>query len=408
MKLRIRNVMKLDLTDLTPETADTIESVQNCMVALFSERTAALQARIPFGNLMRSVVVLDGVRIHTVNGKDTIRPLIDIKDAKEQPPAFYLINGRLTIEPGVSPEQLRRTVAGGLVNGNLLCTDSQANLLGSIGLVVNGKINAYPDGVILREGDLTIDEGFASTAADNQTYMATGTINGLDADLDGLADRGIQFEGAGLVVWEDRLPAARRVWSGDISAIRCVPEGFAYVAGDLLLDRFALRQHGPLMYVDGDCVLFDDLSTEQLTDRLSRLIVHKKLIAPERLIDPVLDACSEYGSLLVYPGRLLRNQDTMEISAATLEGFNDPVSLYNEGYLTFEADISPELLRDKILAIYCHGAMEVPKQLHGIALGLIKEINGHLSVKDEEKPSDNKDIDPNIRVIENAMELRLV
>lgn len=406
MKLRVQNVMVLDLTELTPETADTIDSVDNCMLAVFSQRSSALQGRIPFSNLMKSVVAPDGVRVRFVNGKETIGPAQ--ADAGGEP-AFYLVNGKLTIESGVTPERLKRLIAGGVVNGKVLCTESQAETLRSIGLSVNGKIASYPDGVILCEGTLMVDARFVSAAKDGETYMATGQVCALGDEIAALAEKGVRLQGSRLLVRDKNLEAARQVWNGDTSAVRCVPEGFVY-ADDLILDRFSLRRLGPSIYVDGDCTVSDDLTPEQVSAGLSKLIVGGTLTACERLIDPLLDVCAEYGDVMVYSGRLLDNSGSMEISAATLEGLAEPVTLRNSGYLAFESDVTSDLLREKVLAIHCSGEIRVPKPLHGAALSLAKRLDGHISVADNDSDEDQKQtgVDPDIRVMENAMELKLV
>ncbi len=406
MKLRIENVMMLDLTELTTETADTIDSIQNCMIALFSPASAPLQSRLPFGNLMKSAVVPAGAHLHSVNGSDRITAA---PAGQEPKPTFFQINGKLTVEPDVTVEQLQGTVLGGIVNGVLICSTRQAEVFRAVGVSINGRMVAYPDGVRLHDGTLSIDANFLALAQDGETYMATGDVRALEDGLAALIERNIRLMGSSLLVRAQDLPLARQLWKDDAARIRCVPEGYTYAEGGLKLDRFSLRRYGPAIYVDGDCSVSEELTAEQLTAGLTKLAVRGRLTAPERLEDALFDLCETYGSLLFYPGKLMENTGSMELSSGTLEGLTEPVTLYNAGFLQIKPDVTPELLRAKVQAIHCYGEIQVPNALHGVVLSLAKEMNGHISILGaEEEQGAPQPLDPDIRVIGNTMEYKLI
>lgn len=404
MKLRIKNAMFLDLTELTEETANNIEAIDHCMMALFSQESSALQSKIAFDNLMMSAVVPAGVRPRIVNGSERI----GWAEAETSAPVYYVINGKLTIDAEVSPAQLRRMLAGGILNGKVLCTNGQAEVLRAAGFSVNGKVVSYPDDAELHVGDLTIDEGFASCAVPGKRYFVTGKVSALTQGMDVLAQKGVRIQGASLIVREHNVQAAQAVWCGSVSAVRPIPEGLAYVEKSLMLDRVALRRYGKALYVDGNCFVAESLTAQQLQNGLTKLMVAGCVVTPEGLLDPLLDVCGDYADLVAYDGRLLVNKEVLEISAATLEGFDHPVSLWHEGVLTIDADVSVAMLREKIEGIYLFGEVCVPKALHGTVLSLAKRMEGHITVAGRERAQQPEEAQADVRIIENVMEMKLV
>lgn len=402
--LRIKNVVMLDLTELTEETAAQIERIDNCVIVMLSEESARFLNRLAFENVVQSVVVAKGAKLVTVNGESIISPA-DHPMQKQ----YLMVNGRLVIQSGVTPDQLRQTLAGGIVNGTLVCTRSQAEVIREIGVNVNGSLEAYPNNAILHDGDLKVDALFGQMAANNSLHYAIGEIIAFEADLRALADKGVTLMGRRMLVYTDALTDARRVFKGDADRLIAIERGMRYVKDELTLDYAALRRLGKNIFVKGDVFISDDLKAEQLHGYLERLVVKGMLVCREPVLDDVLAVTQDFGDLTVYEGRLIRNEGAMELSAASLEGFDEPVSIWSEGSLAFDADVTSELFLEKILGLYIFGAASVPEHLHGRALSRVKRLDGELTPEKEKEQAQAEEVlPPDVKVMGNAVELKLV
>ncbi len=404
MKQRIKNVMILDLTELTPETADTIIKIDTCMVALFSEKSAQLMGRLSFGNLMTSAVVPEGVKAQVSNGKLHLTA----GNIQAGAPRYLVCNGYIIIDPDVAPDALSTLYAGGVINGKVVCTRPQADALQRVGFTVNGSWRVYPDGARLVEGSLTVDAAFAAQAEEGALYYATGRVIALHDGLAALAAKGIRLMGSTLITREGMRAAAQAVWAGEAGAMRFVPDDLTYIAGDTTIDRIALRRHGSKLYIDGDCAFAEGLTAEQLQAGLERMQVSGNLVVPEALLDDVLSVCDSFDDVYDYPGRLLRVSGKMTLSAATLEGLPAPVTLFVEGMGELTPDVTPELVREKLLAVYVFGELHVPETVHGLMLSLARRVEGEIRPVEEDAKSTEEKPDGDVRITGNAMELKLV
>ncbi len=397
--LRIKNVVQLDLTELTQETAKTIEQIENCVVALFSKKTAPLLTVLPFKNLVEGVILPTDCEVTNVNGTCSIG-----KEETFQGKRYYIVNGELVIQGDVTGEQLLNTIVGGIVNGQVLCSISQEQVLGSLGVRVNGNIASYPDGAMLYENDLTIDQGFITAAKDNSTHYTMGKILAMGADLNALKAKNITLLGHEMVVYKEDVLLAKELFSGKIVAIE---KDCRLVMGEVKLNYAALRRYGKRIAVLGDVFISDDLDAMRLNEYLEKLSVHGDLILNEAILDDVLEKADEFHDLVVYEGRLLSNTGSLSLSKASLEGLNQPVSIWAVGNLEFKQDVTPQLFKEKVLGLYVFGNATVPEAIHGLALSLVKQLHGQLEPSNGEEGGEDA-VPEGVNVIGNAVELKLV
>jgi|GEM_PF-3606468 len=397
--LRIKNVVRLDLTELTEETAKTIERIDNCVTALFSEKTAPLLAKLPIGSMVKSVVIPEGGGVTSVNGVHTIG-----KADADGEKRFLLINGKLIIRSDVTAEQLSKTICGAEINGTVLCSYSQEQALGALGMHVNGKIQSYPDGAVVHEKDMVIDEAFIKSAEEGSIHYVSGDIIAFDADFAAIKAKNITLLGKSMVVYADKAAQAQALFGGNIIVIE---HGCKYVKGDITLDYAALKRFGKHIAVAGNVFISDDLDAKRLNDNLEKLFVYGELICREEILDDVLEKAEEFKDLTVYQGRLIKNEGNLTLSKASLEGLNESVSIWSEGNLEIAGDVDSGLFAKKILGLYISGNVEVPAALHGRALALAKKMDGQIECLEEEK-NNGEETPDGITVIDNAVNLKLV
>ncbi|HOZ00865.1 MAG TPA: hypothetical protein PLG20_03555 [Candidatus Syntrophosphaera sp.] len=87
-------------------------------------------------------------------------------------------------------------------------------------------------------------------------------------------------------------------------------------------------------------------------------------------------------------GRILELDDdytmftgSMEITRQLLEDSAKGVKLCMVGPLTVDSDITPELLQEKLVALYLIGPASVPENLYGAFMSRVKDIAGHVAVE---------------------------
>ncbi len=86
-------------------------------------------------------------------------------------------------------------------------------------------------------------------------------------------------------------------------------------------------------------------------------------------------------------GRMLELDDAyrvhtgpLHINAAMLAGATEPIMFCVVGPLTIDADITPELLQEKLAGICLIGPASVPEKLYGTFMSIAKDITGIVSV----------------------------
>lgn len=405
--LRIKNVVMLDLTQLTEETAKTIEMIDNCVTAFFSSETVKLMPLIPFKNLVKSVVLDKDARLMSINGICNIHAS-DLSASKQ----YLNINGKLIIDRDVTPNQLASTLVGGHVNGIVLSSAAQSEALKGIGLNVNGRMEVYPDGAILHTQGLKIDEAFTASAEPGSIHYALGDIDARDADLKALGEKHIELYGKRLLIYEDAFGDACAVYKTESGDIIRIPRGMRYVKDDITLDYATLRRLGKRIFLAGDCFIADDLTEDMVAAHLEKLVIKGRLVLSESIMDSILNVADDFTDLITYTGRLIKNEGAMTLSKQSFEGFTEPVTLWSEGMMTISKDVPCELFCEKVSGLYIFGQLSVPKALHAAALMRAKRVEGNLSAKGSEEDSDqaeNEDLQMgNVKVIGNAVEFKLI
>ena len=293
-------------------------------------------------NCANTMPLEENVRFSTVNGPLTI-------SAGQTPPEEKLVvsvNGPLTLEPGC--EEALRSYTSMVVNGPVTCPASMTPLLAAF--QVNGPVQAYPDGAIVLKRSTVLDRVFHLRARQDALYYAAKRVIALSPDIqfEKLAEKNVRFVTKELLVSESHAEAAVALVD-ERADVTILPDGCAYVDDDAQLDEALVKRCGGKLYINGNLSVTPDSAS--VLDQVSYLRVSGNLQVCRSLKDRVLEMDAEYGELYTVGGTVLSSWGSHNISARMLEDAEDGLSAVGCANVSIDADVTPELLREKLVSI---------------------------------------------------------
>lgn len=323
------------------------------------------------------------VRFSSINGAGRIFP----GQAMAEEKVFLIVNGTLDIESG--SEEVLKSYAGIMVNGTLTCPESMTGLLSNIR--VNGATKTYPDGAILLKNTAVLDRVFHLRAKQDALYFAGKQIVALAPDINfaKLTEKNVRFATKRLLVAESMAESAVPLF--DVKTdIEVLPDGCAYVDDDTVLDSVLVRRYGGKLYIDGDLTVNRD-SAEAL-EQVSYLHVNGTVLVTRGMKDQVLGmelACDE---LKVVGGTLIQGRHTVEISTAMLEDAEDGVSIADCAQVTFVEDITPALLKEKLVSLEDCARVKCSKEQLPVIEIFARDV-AHISCGEDDMKNKNAEED---------------
>lgn len=389
MKKMIRDVAALNLCGTTAESLAEITAIENVALVLLTPRVRPLMQHIAMRDVAMVKEVPDGVRLLMHNG--------DLRFTADQlvRPCFLLVNGRLRLDESMTPELIASMVVGGMINGELIAGEKQLAALVQCGVQVNGRNTVMPEGFRLRESGapISVQEAAGMTGG----WMCLGKLILESGAAKMLRQRDARLAGtAGAVVPQEDAEDFYALWQGQ-GEIILLEANTRYVAEDLMLRGAdaALRLRGD-RYVAGDLTLMDTVTPAHLAG-MGRLWVTGTLMLPEALLDTVLPHLENEPELVPYQGKLLVDEEKMELGEAELSAYTQGVTLLVQGQLDLREDLAPEVLRDKIRLLYNCGQITMDARQQAALLPVT--INqGHLSLRkpEAENPTSQGTLDENV------------
>ena len=257
------------------------------------------------------------------------------------------------------------------------------------------KIRTYPDGSIVLKNTTILDRVFYLRAKQDALYYAAGRIIALTSDIDftKLAEKNIRFVTKRLLVSESLAEAAVPLFD-EKADIVILPDGCAYVDDDVELNESLLKRYGGKLYINGDLSITPDGTS--LLDHFSFLRVNGNLLVSRCLKDRVLAMDLEYDDLYVVGSVLITDRAQVEISAAMLENAKDGLSAVNCAHVSISADVSPELLREKLVSIIGCAAVSCASKEQLDIVTLLSIDAASLSLNGQENEDDEPVNDENI------------
>lgn len=386
-KLKI-NAATCDVRKVTEETLSAYDKVEihtACIVT--SPAAQALMGRYAVrvnaaGNLM-----LDGdVRITTINGPMSIHPGQAVPEEK----VYLQVNGPLDIASGC--EEILRGYAGMSINGPITCPESVTGLLS--GFQINGPVSTYPDGSIVLKRNTVLDRTFHLRARQDALYYAARRVVALAPDIafEKLAEKNVRFATRQLLVSESLAEAAVPLFD-EKTDIVVLPDGCAYVNDDAELNEALVKRYGGKLYINGSLAVTPDSAS--VLDQIAYLQVKGNLRVCRSLKDRVLEMDLAYDALLVVGGLLLCDRPSLELTAGLLSGAEDGVSILDCANVTISADVTPELLREKLVSVTdCASVSCATREQMDVVEPLARDVASiSLSGQEDEDEEDGGDED---------------
>lgn len=390
------NTAICDTRKITEEVLSAYEAIEvNAATIITSPAAQVLLGRYHAKLNCASVQVLDSnVNFTVFNGSYAITPSTTAPEEK----MFLMLNGSLDIEP--DSEEALKGYAGMVVNGLVTCPKGLRDLLGSK-LTVNGRLNTYPDGCIRLDNTAVLDRFFHLRARQDAVYYAADQIVALVPGINfaKLAEKNVRFETKKLLVTESLAEAAIPFFSETVD-IAVFPDGCAYMEGDAVLDEALLKRHGGCLYVTGDLTI--PAEAAGLLDQVTFLRVDGDLLVARSLKDRVLSMDIEYGGFYVVGGTILSTAGSDRITAYMLEHAEDGLSVVGCAHIGIAADISPELLREKLVSVIgCASVTCATEEQRGVLSLLAKDV-ASISLEDSRKDDDEDEGDEDLVKINSA------
>lgn len=365
-KLKI-NAATCDVRKVTEETLSAYDKVAintACIVA--SPAAQALMGRYAVSVNAAGSLILDGdVRITNINGPMSIHP----GQAAPEEKLFLQINGPLDIAPG--SEEVLRSYAGMLVNGPITCPEGVTGLLSTF--QINGPVSAYPDGSIVLKHTAVLDRTFHLRAKQDALYYAAKRVVALAPDIafEKLAEKNVRFATRQLLVSESLAEAAVPLFD-ERADIVVLPDGCVYVDDGVKVDENLLKRYGGRLYVAG--LVHVTPESAPLLDQITYLRAGDLRVC-RSLKDQVLAKGWAFDELRVVGGTVICDRAMAELDAAVLENAADGVSVLDCARVVLAEDITPELLREKLVGIAdCAAVVCASKEQQRIVDALAEDV----------------------------------
>lgn len=334
-----------DARRVTEETLSGYDKIRlDCGLLLTTQESREALGRCGAEIKAAGIQEIEGdVKVTTVNGKTEIAPGQAASDCK----LYLVINGALDIASG-SEEELKNYV-GITVNGKVSCPKSMTPLLA--GIVINGKIEAYPDGCIRLKRTALLDRTFRLRAREGALYYAAGRIAALDPALDfaALAAKNVRFSTPHLLVAESLAEAAAPLFDEE-TELTVLPDGCALVSDDADLDESLLDRCGGKLYLLGSLYVAEGKGA--LLERFTFLRVSEDVQAVRSEEAAVRGSCAEYQRLRAMGGTVVRNRTApVSVSRTMLEQAESGLSVESCVEVCIEEDVPPALLRERLVSI---------------------------------------------------------
>lgn len=393
-KLQI-NCATCDVRSITEELLSQYEEVKiNAATIITNQAAQALLGKYAVEiNAASNFSVEGDVRFSTFNGPVTLSSGQSVPQEK----TIAVINGPLTLEPGCE-EQLMGYISA-TVNGPVTCPASMTGLLSR--LHINGPVQPYPDGATILKRTTVLDRFFQLRARQDALYYAARRIVALTPDINfaRLSEKNVRFVTKALIVSESLAEAAVPLFD-DKADIVVLPDGCAYVDDDAELNENLLKRYGGKLFISGNLTVGPDSAA--LLDQVSYLKIDGDLLVCRSLKERVMAMDIEYDDLHVVGSVLIADRGQAEVSAAMLEAAEDGLSVMDCACVLITEDVTPELLREKLVSISDCAAIQCTPEQRPVIEALARSV-AHITCGDlKEEAGEEEDEDENVVKINSA------
>jgi hypothetical protein len=372
----IGNVNVLNLIHATPESVAGIRQINNINLALCTPQTAPLLQRLNPRNINSTLLVPEGAQLVIKLGSFTINA--DFFRGIEKP-VFFIITGKLIIDPGVTPQDIERGLAGLALTGKLLCPESLMGPIHSNANTITGKTMTYTPLARVVNGDWTLDSDTLNGLDDASEICVMGdlTLNGV---LPGeLLERKLSklFVSGDISCHAENAPALRARLDKYTGDMQVIPAGFTLVKKPLNIDRDLLDYlPGKKLFCQEQVIIAADVDAAALDASLDSLVASDLLISPSALRPLLARKCSLFDTRSIfYPDALWLVQDEQKGQAWRFAEGAPSTTLVVTGELALDPGIPSAAIAAHLSKVYNYGLIRCAPEQQGA-------IEAHLAVNE--------------------------
>ena len=344
------NVGTLDLRNATEESVATIDRIGNVGQILYSPETARLIPMLNCGNIGGSLEVPEGAQL--TSGQTFLK----LKDISE--PISMVSSGQLIIEADTTAEDVEQGLNMLVVSGQILCPEHLTGVVSSKIRELSGQLLPYTAEMLIRTGQVQIDDHFLNGLDDGAQLLVAGKI-----DLPKIVDDALLTRKLGkLLVYgkitcrEENMAALNSVLDQRYSSfkISSIPAGFEPVNGALRLSDDTLPSlPGRKLYCTGTVEIAADLGADALNGALDEIIPTRLLVCPAALKEITVKKCDMLQTKAVfYEGELWHIDDETTLRASRFDYLEGQATLLVREDLHIDADIEPKVLADRLHKVH--------------------------------------------------------
>ncbi len=355
----------------------------NCSALLVNKAAAEVMAKYNVSvNTAQTLDIPGDVRASIINGKAEIHP----GQAMPEEKILLIVNGKLDIAPG--SEEILKHYLNITVNGTVTCPESMVQLL-STG-TINGCVASYPDGCIQLKSTAILDRTFHLRAKQDGHYYASGRVVALSPDInfENLTAKNVRFTTPHLLVAESLAEAAVPLFD-DRADITVLPDGCAYVSGDAVLDETLLHRYGGKLYIRGDLMVSQE--SGPCLEKVSFLQVNGNVLAVKSMAEEFQAMKAVYNGLRIVGGTLVEDREGLLVTRTLLEEAVDGLSVTGCANVTFQDDVSPELIREKLVNIWDCASIYCNQEQRGVLETLVEDVAYLGSMRREKEKNEEED-----------------
>lgn len=338
------NVVMCDMREISEEVLKAHDKIQiNAAIVLMSKESKDLIAKYNVSINSAYVCQVDNnVEVAVKNGRYQILP-----GQKPSVPTILLVNGKLNIAPNT--EEVLDSYTSIIVNGKVTCPKGMSGNIA--GMQVNGKTEFYPDNAVILKSTFVLDKVFI-LRAEQSDYYASGRVVILDNSLDlkKLAEKKVHFITPTALISEDLAESAIDLFDKE-TEIKLLPEGCAFIDGDVLFSEKILRRYGNKLYINGDLTF--DADSEAALKQLNYLNVNGTIKILKNLQEAFEKINATYVDILCVKGIIVNDKANIKIDKNMLERNPNGITVCDCAMVSLSEDIPPEIIQESLQFIDC-------------------------------------------------------
>lgn len=377
-KLKV-NAAFVDMTKVREEVLAAYGEIRiNAAVILITDKGRELLSRHQVKmNVTAIIDVPENCKAKMLNGNITITGDMGTEDN-----AVLIANGNILLLKDC--EEALRSYAKVMFNGNVLYPDSLKNALSDA--IINGNQSIYPADATLIQNDLTIDRRFIRRANPGTVYYITGAVLMIDEDLDAgeLIRKDITLMTDSAVLREPYEEVSDLIES---DRVKIVPEGYAYLRGNVTMDETLSIRHGKKLYIDGNLDI--PQSASALATDFEEIIVEGDVRVRAEYRMEWLKVVRRFAALKTYRGELLCDMPNLTVAKSVLEASPEGITIEDCVNVHFDSAITPELMEEKLLALNSCINVQCTQEQMGVVGRIAKDCqNIMIPAEDEQEEED--------------------